>query len=156
MQAKEVMRRNVVTVTPQMTLREVAKIFVDKRITGAPVVSPSGDVVGVVSQTDLVRHDREAAPVEVPFYHQEPDEGARAGGFHTELPDYTRVEEVMTPWAVSFEEDTSVTELARQMLKKHIHRVVITRAGRIVGIVTSMDLLKVLTGRKAAEPAGKK
>lgn len=158
MQAKEIMKKNVVTVTPKMTLREVAQIFTDKHITGAPVVGPAGDLVGVVSQTDLVRHDREASPVEVPYYHQQPEEGARAGGFHMEVPDLTRVEEVMTPWAVSFEEDTSVMEIAKQMLKKHIHRVVITRAGRIAGIVTSMDMLRAFVAGAGSEKtlAGKK
>lgn len=141
--AKDIMHKRVVTVSPRMTLREAVQVFTDKDITGAPVVSEAGEVVGVVSQTDIVRNDRTSAPAEVPYYHSEPED-MRSRGFHVEMPDYTRVEQVMTPWAISFEEDTPVKVLARQMLKKHIHRVVITREGRLSGIVTSMDMVRAL------------
>lgn len=144
MLAKDIMRSRVITVTPQMTVKEVARLFCDRRITGAPVVGPGGRVVGVVSQTDLVRQERESSPREVPVYHQEAEERAGPGGFHYEDPDYSRVEQVMTPWAISFGEDTPVVELARQMLAKRIHRVIITKGGRLCGIVTSTDMLRAL------------
>lgn len=144
MKAKDIMHKRVVTVSPNMTLREVAQILSENNITGAPVASGTGGVIGVISQTDIVRNDRRSAPASVPYYHMEPEEGLRARGFHMEIPDYTRVEQVMTPWAVSYEEDTPIKVLARQMLKKHIHRVVITREGRLCGIVTSMDMLRAL------------
>lgn len=158
MLAKDIMKRKVITVTAQMTLREVARLFSDKRISGAPVVSDEGRVIGVISQTDLVRKEREGASQEVPIYHREAEEYGLLGPIHVEDPDYTRVEQVMTPWAISFEEDTPVEELARQMLGKHIHRVVITRDGELCGLVTSMDMLRVLLamakdGRKAAKAA---
>lgn len=123
MLARDIMHRKVKTLTPETSIREAAKLFSDRRITGAPVVSREGHLVGVVSQTDLVRR-----------------EGARA-----------RVEQIMTPWAVSFEEETPVLELARQMLRKRIHRVVITRDGKLSGIVTTMDLLKALMERQEGE-----
>lgn len=144
MLAKDIMRKNVVTVTPNMTLREVAKIFSDRRISGAPVVEPGGGLVGVVSHADLIQQERDSS-VRAPFYHQmETEETARSQGFHLEDPDYTRVKQIMTPWVVSFEQDTPVPELARQMLAKHIHRVIITREGKLCGIVTSIDMLKAL------------
>ena len=143
MRAKDLMRKHVVTVTPDLTLKEVARLFSDRHITGAPVVSRKGNLVGGVSQTDLVRHERESGPAR-PGRFQAEEEGFRAVGFHVEDPDYTRVEQVMTPWAVSFEEETPLLELARQMLNRHIHRVVITRDGKLVGILTSMDMLRAL------------
>ena len=54
----------------------------------------------------------------------------------------------MTPWSVSFEEDTDIKEVARQMLAKKIHRVVITHEGRMCGIITSMDLLRAFAQEK--------
>ncbi len=50
----------------------------------------------------------------------------------------------MTPWCVSLEDDTPVPELARQMVSKKIHRVVITHDGEICGIVTSLDIVRAL------------
>jgi CBS domain-containing protein len=143
MLAKDIMRRKVKTLTPRTTIREAAKLFGDRHITGAPVVSEKGHLVGVVSQTDLVRRERERTPNQTARFHAE-EEQLRASGCHLDDPDFARVEQIMTPWAVSFEEDVPVLELARQMLKKRIHRVVITRDGKLAGIVTTMDLLKAL------------
>ena len=116
MLAKDVMSRKVVTLTPGLPLAKAAALFEKHAISGAPVVGPDGGLIGILSQTDIL--------------------GARRPGL--------RVEQAMTPWAVSFEEDTPVRELARQMRAKRIHRVVITRGGAICGIATSMDLLRAL------------
>lgn len=141
MRAKDVMSRRVVTVPSWLTLREAARIFIDEKISGAPVVDRKGAPVGVVSQTDLIRRQRErGVDTEAPAWYAE--EGVR--GFHVEEPDRTRVEDVMTPAVFSAGETTPVEELARLMLRRRVHRVVITRAGRLLGIVTSMDLLRAL------------
>lgn len=156
MQAKDIMRKKVITVTPRMTLNETAKILVSNHISGAPVVGPNGDLIGVISQTDLVRRERDAAPREVPKYHREAEEWSLPAGYHIEEPDDTRVEQEMTPWAISFEENTPIEELARQMLSKHIHRVVITRNGKISGIVTTMDMIRaLLCVMGQAQPVGR-
>lgn len=142
MQAKDIMKKHVVTVTPDMTTREVAKLFSDRHISGAPVVDRQGHLAGIISQTDLVRHEREAGAQEVPAYHEE--ESLNSKGFHVEDPDMTRVDRVMTPWTISCEENAPILDLAQQMLKRHIHRVVVTRGSKLVGIVTSMDMLQAL------------
>lgn len=152
MKAKEIMRKSVITLDPEMTLREAAQLFLEHRITGAPVVDQDGSLLGVVSQTDLVRRDREAPVSDVPGYHQEPEETRLPSGLHVETPDYARVRDVMTPKVVSFEEDRSVREIARAMLRKRIHRVVITRRGTLCGILTTMDLLSALLRSTDQEP----
>jgi CBS domain-containing protein len=117
MLVKEIMRKRVFTLEPGMSLRQARRLFSERGISGAPVVGPSGEPLGVISRTDL--------------------EGVDGG-------DPRRVEQVMTPYAVSMEEDTPVREIARQMLAKRIHRVIVTRGGKICGIVTSLDMLKAL------------
>lgn len=112
--ARDIMRKQVLTVRPETTLSELTCLLSARGVSGAPVVGPEGDLIGVVSQTDLVRQDNAGATVA----------------------------SVMTPWTVSFEEDTEIRELARQMLAKRIHRVVVTREGRLCGIITSMDMLR--------------
>lgn len=127
--ARDVMTRRVVSVASDTPLAEVARILDRRQISGMPVLSREGHILGVVSRTDLLRHDTEREP------------GLRAA-------------DAMTPWAVSLEETAPIGELARQMLAKRIHRVLITRDGRLVGIVTSLDLLRAYVGgRHAAVPA---
>ena len=116
MKARDIMRKQVLTVRPETTLRELTRLLIERGVSGAPVVGPQGDLIGVVSQTDLLRQRDEDSPVA----------------------------SVMTPWTVSFEEETEISELARQMLAKKIHRVVVTREGRLCGIITTMDMVRAL------------
>ena len=128
MLAKEIMHKSVVSVNPQMTLREVTDLFANHEISGAPVVSAEGGLIGVISKTDLVSQTE-----------RNPDIPNRRRG-----PAERRVEQAMTPWCVSMEDDTPVPELARQMAAKKIHRIVITHDGKICGIVTSLDIVRAL------------
>ena len=143
MLAKDVMHRKIVTVPSWLTLQELVKVFAENGISGAPVVDADGSVLGVVSQTDLVRSRGEAS-AGIPLYHQEIDAPVASLGIHFEECDQTRVEQIMTPGAISFDEETPVEKLAGAMLERHIHRVLITRGESLVGIVTTMDLLRAL------------
>lgn len=141
---KDVMRKRVITVDRWLTLAELAKVFAEKGITGAPVVDERGAILGVVSQTDLVRARRESCDG-VPLYHRELDGLPRSLGIHVEEIESGRVEDIMTPGAICFEEDAPVGLVADAMRERHIHRVLVTRGKGIVGIVTSMDMLKAVT-----------
>ncbi len=75
--AKDIMNPHVVSVTDTMDLREVAKIFMEEGITGAPVVDEMGHLVGVISQSDLVEYElatEHELTVEAPFYRRPYDD----------------------------------------------------------------------------------
>lgn len=145
--AKDIMQRYVLTVDPQMTVQEVMQLFLDRQITGAPVVNEDDRLVGVISQTDLLRHQRKAAPAaQAPAYYHESDGEVLVSHLRIEAPTSTRVQEIMTPATFMTEEDTPVREMARFMLRRHVHRIIVTRDGKLAGIVTSMDLLRALLG----------
>lgn len=148
MLAKEIMRRKVVAVERGLTLRELADVLAANGISGAPVVDESGGVLGVVSQTDLVRARREPSPA-VPRYHREVDGLAAPLGIRFDDRDDERVERIMTPGAISFDQETPVEKLAEAMLARRVHRVLITQGDRLAGIVTTMDLLRALVALSA-------
>ncbi|MEK7388657.1 MAG: CBS domain-containing protein [Elusimicrobiota bacterium] len=152
MKAKNIMRKQVITVETWLTLKELAKLFEEKQITGAPVVDETGAVVGVVSQTDLVRNRGEASGG-VPVYHRELEEPTRSVGIHYEELEESRVERIMTPGAIAVGEETPVEELAKIMVERHIHRLLVTKNNRLTGIVTSMDLLRALVTLAKKRPA---
>jgi CBS domain-containing protein len=145
--AKDIMHPNVVTVTGTMDLREAAKIFVEKGISGAPVVDELGNLLGVISQSDLVESElatERELTVEAPFYRRPYDDTLHPScGFQIEkLPTHT-VKDVMTPFLITIEEDTPIREVAGRMTKFGIHRlIVVDEDQQIRGIVTSMDVLR--------------
>jgi CBS domain-containing protein len=147
--AREIMKKRVVSVTPNQTVGEVARLLDERRISGAPVVDQHGKLMGVVSRTDLVRHEREEPRTEdagEPWYDRA-ERLERVKGWTVRSPDYTRVSDLMTPSVVSADEGASVQELAKTMVRRRIHRVVITSRGRMTGIVSSLDLVRALLPR---------
>ena len=139
------MHPGILTLTPFHTVRDAATMFIDNRITGAPVVDEKGKIIGVVSQTDLIRHERQALPPgKIPEYYHQTGDGVILKDVPLEAPDYTRVREVMTPLVFMTEDTTPVREAARFMLAKHIHRIIVTRHAKPCGMLTSLDLVRVL------------
>jgi CBS domain-containing protein len=123
--ANDVMQKKVVTASPHMTLHELSALLIDHEITGAPVVNAAGLLVGVISQTDMVRHEREIPEGRaVPGYYMEERLPA---SFRPESPDQTRVRDCMTPIVISAERGDDVRAIARMMLEQKIHRIIIAR-----------------------------
>lgn len=159
--AKDIMNPRVVSVTSTMDLREVAKVFVEEGITGAPVVDEMGHLVGVISQTDLVEYElatERELTVQAPFYRRPYDEALHPKrGFQLEELPADTVKDVMTPFLVTVDEETPIRELAARMAKFAIHRlIVVDEEQEIRGIVTSLDVLRWVAegGRPEGESQG--
>lgn len=146
--ARDVMTRDVVCVRSTTNLRELEKLFLENRISGAPVVDEGGRLVGVISQTDLVyyhltRGDRPFHGSD--FYRSaELDRAFEGAGYQIEDYDIGLVAEVMTPVVHTASPDTPVSDLARFMAEKRVHRMIVTAGERVVGLVSAMDLLGVV------------
>jgi CBS domain-containing protein len=140
--AKDVMNAELLSVREDLTLPELSAFLAEHEITGAPVTDASGRYVGVVSVTDLA--ESEVAS------DWEPGDGISSNersGLHVQ--DGRQVRDIMTPTVYTVSEDAPVDELARAMISGRVHRLFVTRKGRIVGIVTSLDLLKLLCDGEA-------
>jgi len=107
------MSKDVILLTPEMEVQEAADILVRYRIHGAPVVDANGMLVGMVSLVDLV---------------------GKPG---------SKVRDIMNPDPVVAMEDTPVEELAQTMLDEMVRRIPIVSGGRVVGIVSASDILRV-------------
>jgi len=145
--AREVMISQVMCVRAEMTVRELVDFLSEKQISGAPVVDRSGHLVGVVSATDVVQSslDGSEAPVGSPFGRswQAKANADEIRGLHTE-DEALQVQDIMTPAVYTVPEETPVDKIARTMIAGRIHRLLVTRDKRVVGIITTLDMLKLL------------
>ena len=149
-QARDIMSRDVVSVPTTMDLRDLAKLFLERGITGAPVVDERGDLAGVVSQTDLIYYgltrDDELVSDSM-FYQTARMEGRHVPrGFQIEDTNTGVVADVMTPLVHSVGERASLESVARMMTGKHIHRVVVRRGRKVTGIISALDVLRAQLG----------
>lgn len=160
--AGDIMVREVICVQSGMDLRDVAKLFLARGITGAPVIDENGDLVGVISQRDvlfyhLTRDDE--LTLETDFYHQVRVEGHRLGaGYQIEDTNTGRVSDAMTPVVHSVSEAASLESVARMMIRKHVHRVIVRKGKKVAGIISALELLRVIgrpRTRKAPRPSPK-
>lgn len=178
---KDIMQKDVVTVSPDTTARYLAKLLADEEITGVPVLDANDALVGVVSSTDLVRLaadesgvdvravglEREVDPVLDPDVVDEDAQEADPYGFFLpeDFPfsgqrlleqwpdsefDSVLVKDIMTPVSFSVDPDTSVPELCEFLVRGRIHRAVVVDEGRLLGIVTSADVLRAVAQERVA------
>lgn len=145
---RDVMNPDVMTVADDMTTDELLKYLNEREISGAPVVDRQGHLVGVVSMTDLTRtlaEPSEFASSHSDFYPSTADDVTLEdlGQRYVEERAVT-VRDVMTPVVHHVAATASVAEAARKMIAQHIHRLVVTENKQPVGMITSMDLLRVV------------
>ncbi|NNE43937.1 MAG: CBS domain-containing protein [Gemmatimonadetes bacterium] len=160
LRAKDVMTHAVLTVQPDWPLEQLADFLIRNGIHGAPVTSIGGELLGVVSTTDLARattlSDRDLSDeVAHEFYSRYLDEPFPGEGpAPTVDPEHaeTRVEEIMTPVVLDVDENEPVTGVAHRMVEGRVHRLMVTREGKIVGVVTALDLLKVMRRQEVLSP----
>lgn len=138
---QDVMTRLVVAVEPATPIREVARLLVERGVSGLPVVDAAGAVVGVISEGDLLV--KEGGPEAVRHRPL-----ARLFGESRETQEaLARVEartagDAMTSPAVTIEVDQPITAAAALMVQRGIKRLPVTEGGRLVGIVTRADLMR--------------
>ena len=143
MRARDVMVRAVATTTPETTVEKVARLMINLRISGVPVLDRNGRLVGIVTEGDLLR--RAETRTERPRVRWSEWFSANSRLAAEYVKSHARgVEDVMTREVVSVGELASLGEIAELMETRRIKRVPVVHDGKIVGIVSRADLLQVL------------
>lgn len=143
MKASDVMMSPVITVRPTATVKDVAKLFLDRKISAAPVVDAAGKLMGIVSEGDLIHRteigtERRHSPWLTLLTEE-----------HRPAADYikshaTKVADVMTRKVVSATPDTPLQSVAMLMETNAIKRVPIVRDGQLLGIVSRANLVQAV------------
>lgn len=146
LKAADIMTKEVVSVYPETPVSEVVKLLMEKKISGVPVISRHGAVLGVISEGDLLFKDKE---LRYPSYIS-----ILGGLFYLESPKRfeeefkkaiaLRAEEIMTEDVITVEEDALVSDMAAIMTEQKINRLPVVCHGKLVGIVTRADIICAL------------
>ncbi len=145
MKVRDVMTSEVLSVPPGTRLKDLARLFSERRISGAPVVDEDGEVVGVVSEADLV-----AKQVGRPLSRRTPLDwilGERPSPWEQRTRAATTVGEAMSAPVITIDADRPLREAAALMTDRGINRLPVMEAGRLVGIVTRADLVQAYLRR---------
>jgi CBS domain-containing protein len=149
--AAEMMTEQVVSIPKDAPLHEAIAVLTDRGFSGAPVINEAGRPVGVISQSDIVVHDRNATTFArpVPEYYLRSDLRATLGedvsGFQVEAVERTLVRDVMTPVVFSVRPDAPARQVIEELLNLRVHRLfVIDDDGVLVGVIAMSDILRRL------------
>ena len=153
--AKDIMTKDVKCVSPDIKINELDKLFVKDRINGAPVVDGNGDLIGVVSKSDIVNYDFKKGMHASSMSDYYRDTGVEPQQItddfiDTETPSLLNatVKDLMKADVITGTQNDSIHVLANVMYNKKIHRLVIVEGSKVVGIVSTLDILKVVGAEK--------
>ena len=150
--AKHIMTTELIPAHEKMTVLALTQLFQKHDISGAPVVDDDGHLVGVVSTTDVLLHSNVfgESPVVESVYHKQHDDGGGETLSEEFVPEDVvnlQVRDIMSTDVLSVFVDTPIEEVAKIMYTDRIHRLLVLEDSRLVGILSTMDVLRAVMER---------
>jgi CBS domain-containing protein len=156
MQVSDIMTQPVISVTPQTAIAEAARLMLQHRISGLPVVDPKDAVVGIVTESDLLRRVETGTQRRRSHWLEFLISPGRLARDYADA-NARGVGEVMSPNVVSVAPQDSPADVVQLMERHHVKRLPVIEAGRLVGIVSRANLVRALLHnlpQPAARPIG--
>jgi len=152
MNAADVMVSNVITVGPDAPIQEVANILLTNRISGVPVLGKKGELLGIISEGDLIRRAETGTERRHSWWL------AMLTGTTALAADYVRTHahkasDIMTRNVITASLDTPLHDIAALLERNSIKRVPIVKNGKVIGIVSRANLVQALASRAAGGEA---
>jgi CBS-domain-containing membrane protein len=146
LKAKDIMTVDVITAKPETTVEELARLLIEHKISGVPVVGEDNQLIGVVTENDLIKKN---ARLHIPTIIRLFDAYflLNSGKVEDEIKKMVAgtVDEICNKEIVSLMEETTLEEIATIMSEKNIHLLPVLRDGMVVGIVGKADIVKSMT-----------
>lgn len=146
MTAKEIMKSEVITISEDASVQELAALLAKKKISGAPVVDDQKRVVGIVSEGDLVSQD---ADIHFPHYIELLGniiylESVKKYEERLEKAAASSVKDIMTTEVLTVQEDAELHEIATLMTEHNVNRLPVLDGDVLVGIITRGDVVRAM------------
>jgi len=147
MKTKDIMTKEVVTVKPEMTIEELARLFTKHDISGAPVVDEAGGLIGIVTENDLIKMEQRLhIPTIITIFDAVIYLGS-SKKFEEDLKRMaaTKVSDIYKRDVVTITENTTIEEVATIMCEKDIHHLPVVKKGKLMGIVGKKDVVRAIS-----------
>jgi CBS-domain-containing membrane protein len=151
MKAKDIMSLNVISVTPDTTVLQAGRIMLQHHISGLPVADASGELVGILSEGDLLRRPETATERRRSRWLEFLIGPGKIASEYTHSHG-SKVSEVMTEDVVTVGEGTNLEAIVELMEKRHIKRIPVVQNGKLTGIVTRSDLVHAMVSMARVAP----
>jgi len=146
MNVEEIMTKNIVSIKRNNTIDEIARVMVENKVSGLPVLSDGGYLIGIVTEGDLLRREMTPRLPEfinilgaVIYYH----------GVERYNEDFKKIlaktaVDIMTEDLITVKEGTDVGEVAKIMLDNNIKQIPVVDGSKLIGLITRADIVKLL------------
>jgi len=153
LKAKDIMTKAVITVSPDMEIVHAAKILLENRINGAPVISETGKLVGILCQSDLIAQQKK---LPIPSFFTFLDGLITLTSMKQMEKEVQKIAAVtvaqaMTPDPITVQPDTDIEAVAALMVDQSFHTIPVVEEGELLGIVGKEDILKTLMPKSEPE-----
>ncbi len=146
--ARDIMKREVITVNPDTYVEELGRLFIEKDISGAPVVDDNGDLYGIVTENDLISKERRFhIPTIIRIFDAViPLKSDAEVEKEIRKMAATTVRDICTRDVVTVDEETPLNDIATIMTEKKIHLLPVLKEGRLAGIIGKKDVIRAIAG----------
>ncbi len=160
--AADIMTRSLVTTRPDEDLKDAEDLLIEHRVSGLPVVD-EGKLVGVLSRSDIARIEVLMKSLDGLVWDRLNWEIQADGFRHTPGPEFEgfrgrigklKVRDAMSDQLVTCSPQTPIREIAAEMWRRHVHRIIVVEGSKPLGIVSSLDLARLVGERGVGEAAG--
>lgn len=150
LKARDIMTVNVISVQSEMAITEVAKLLLERRINGAPVVDGEGNLLGIICQSDLIAQQMKLPLPSVFNLLDSLIPIKSPGKIEKEFKKISAViaADAMTAEPVTVEPETGIDEIAALMVNKGFHTIPVVENGKLVGIIGKEDILRTIMPEK--------
>jgi CBS domain-containing protein len=143
MQVKDIMTRNVISVGTDESIMKAARLMLQNRISGLPVIDLNGELMGIVTEGDFLRRGELGTQRRRPKWLEFIVGPGRLAEEYVHTAG-RKVDEIMTTDPVTASEDDPLEKVVEVMERRHVKRLPVTRDGRVVGIISRSNLMHAL------------
>jgi CBS-domain-containing membrane protein len=154
MKAKDVMTERVISIAPEANVLQAARLMLQNRVSGLPVVDDNGAVLGILTEGDFLRRSELGTEKRRPRWLEFLVGPGKLAGEYVQASG-RKVDEVMSRDLVTIAEDTPLDEIVHLMEKHRVKRLPVVRSGKLIGIVSRSNLMHALASLAREAPPAK-